>query len=84
MLEEAIFFIQDILDKMVLKVDKVKYSNYEFYFIDAENYFQYNLKNTRFYCGYEDFWVVLETRFHYKNEEIVDLVKEVVEGCLYT
>lgn len=78
-LDEAILFIQSILDKMILKIDEESYPDEEHYFIDDKLYFIYDLKDTDLWCRYDDFWSILECKYQYNYQEISDLIKVVVE-----
>ena len=53
-----------------------------FYKKDNNILFVYDLKTKIFYCSYENMWVILESEFDLKNQEIVILIKNMTEEHL--
>lgn len=78
-LDNAINFIQKILDKMVLKIDPKEYPLMEFYFIDDKTYFEYDIETTDLWCRHDKLWKRLESKYRYNYYEISYLIKNIVE-----
>lgn len=58
-----------------------KYPN-KYYKYNDVLLFDYNIKNGYFWCHYNRFWLVLESKFDMKYEQIQSLVKYMVEEHL--
>lgn len=86
------YFIQSILDKMVMKTSD-KYPNRLFYCVDCEPsvddkvYFEmhkdiHKRKFEQLFCRYRDFWEVLEEKYFLKKYDIQTLIKSLLEQHL--
>lgn len=77
------FFIQSILDRMIMKLSD-KYPDKIFYCVNDKVYFEMEKdiqkrKNGLLYCRYEDFCEILKTKFSIKYTDIQTLIKSMVE-----
>lgn len=77
-LEKDILFIQSVLNKLVLRKDNLTYPSFNFYFIENELFFQYNIKSKYLFCRYDKFWHVLEKEKRYLFTEIHILLDEII------
>lgn len=73
----------DFIQKNLFGLKPVKsdvYSNYIMYFNrKGENIFQHSLNSNYLYISYNLIWQQFEKKFKYNYQEIIDLIKYVVE-----
>ncbi len=72
-------WLDDLLSKMVMKVDQERYPHHTFLFIGERIYIDLFLGQGRSWCSYEEIWFPIRKTLKFEYAEIEFFIKNVVE-----
>lgn len=76
------WFIDIIHSDLYAISGQIEYPNSTFYIVGTECLFDYNKMTSEIYCSYTKIWSVLKYNFKMNDEQIVMLIKPIIEKYL--